>query len=85
LHQLLPYLLKSLASRESLVTRSLIMNPSPDDLVKIEVPEPGAPSTIVMGGGDLPEVKLGPYGNPALAEKDAADLRAFLVALLASN
>jgi len=51
--------------------------------VKIEMPEPGAPSTIVVGGGKLPEVKLGPYENPALAEKDATGLRAFLVALLA--
>jgi len=61
------------------------MRPSPDDLVKIEVPEPGAPSTIVVGGGNLPEVKLGPYENPALADKDAKDLRAFLAALLASE
>jgi hypothetical protein len=58
---------------------------NPDDLVKIEVPEPGAPSTIVVGGGDLPEVKLGPYENPALAENDAKDLRAFIVALLAGK
>ena len=59
------------------------MNPSPEDLVKIEVPEPGAPSTIFIGGGDLPEAKIGPYANPSLAENDAKDLRAFLAALLA--
>jgi hypothetical protein len=59
------------------------MKHSPEDLVKIEVPEPGAPSTIVIGGSDLPEVKLGPYVNPALAEKDAADLQAFLATLMA--
>ena len=60
------------------------MPPTADDLVKIER-EPGEPSTIVIGGGDLPEVKFGPYANPSLAEQDAANLRAFLAALLASK
>jgi hypothetical protein len=55
----------------------------PEDLVKIEE-KPGE-HTIVLGGNDLPEVKVGPYANPALAEKDAESFRAFLAALLASQ
>lgn len=54
--------------------------PGLEDLVKIEE-NPGA-HTIVIGGGDLPEVKVGPYANPSLAQKDADSFRAFLAALL---
>ena len=63
--------------------QSMGLMPSPDDLVKIEK-APGA-HTIAIGGGDLPQVKVGPYANPALAEKDAESFRALLAALLASR
>ena len=48
-----------------------------DTLVQIER-KPGEPATVVMGGGDLPEVRLGPYPNPALAVQDADRIKAFL-------
>ena len=59
------------------------MKPTPEDLVKIECP-PGAASTIIIGGDKLPEVRVGPYENPAIAEKDAEAFRAFLAGLLAN-
>lgn len=61
------------------------MKPSPENLVKVDAPEPGAPWHVTLGGTGLPEVVLGPYENPATAEQDAAKIRAFLAALLAKK
>jgi hypothetical protein len=60
------------------------MKISVDMLVQIER-EPGEPATVVMGGGDLPKVRLGPYPNPALAEQDADRIKAFLIALAGAS
>jgi hypothetical protein len=59
------------------------MKPSPDDLVKVDAKEPDRTWHVTLGGDGLPEVVLGPYENPASAEKDAAKIRSFLAALLA--
>ena len=59
------------------------MKPSPDELVKVDAKEPGAPWHVTLSGQGLPEVILGPYENPAIAEQDAAKIKAFLTALLA--
>lgn len=57
--------------------------PSPDNLVKVDAKEPDRTWHITLGGDGLPEVVLGPYENPSLAEQDAAKIRTFLEALLA--
>jgi hypothetical protein len=39
----------------------------------------------VLGGKDLPEVKIGPEANPSLAKATAEQLKVFLRALDAKN
>ena len=58
---------------------------TPDELVNADAKEPGGSWHVTLGGNGLPEVVLGPYENPATAEQDAAKIRAFLAALLASK
>lgn len=60
------------------------MPPTPDDLVRVERLPGESANTIVIGGGKLPEVRIGPYENPAIAERDAENFRAFFAALLAT-
>ena len=55
-----------------------------DSLVRICRGEQGGPHYVVLGGGVLPEVKLGPEINPAIARDMANDLKAFLRELIAS-
>ena len=59
----------------------LSMRISPDTLVMIER-KPGEPATVILGGGDFPLVRFGPYPNPALAEQDAHKIKDFLAALV---
>ena len=58
------------------------MKHSPEDLVKADAKTPGDPWHVTLGGEGLPEVILGPYANPAIAQEDAAKIREFLTALL---
>lgn len=58
---------------------------SPDNLVKVDSKEPGGAWHITLGSDGLPGVELGPYENPSTAEQDAAKIRTFLAALLASK
>ena len=43
---------------------------------------PGGPWFVGLGGRCGPEVQLGPYENPAIAQEDAAKLRQFLAAMI---
>jgi hypothetical protein len=61
------------------------MKPSPENLVKADAKEPGAPWHVTLGGKGLPEVVLGPYKNPTIAQEDAAKIRVFLTALLSDQ
>jgi hypothetical protein len=61
------------------------MKTAPENLVKSDAKEPGAPWHVTLGGNGLPEVVLGPYGNPAIAQEDAAKIRVFLAALLSDK
>jgi hypothetical protein len=53
-----------------------------DKLVRIWQRQPGDSYYAVLGGGDLPEVKIGPEANPANAKATAKQLEAFINALL---
>jgi hypothetical protein len=46
---------------------------------------PGGSTYTVLGGGDLPEVRIGPEANPSLATGMAEQLKEFLRALLAKS
>ena len=60
------------------------MPPTPEDLVRVERLAGESANTIVIGGDKLPEVRVGPYANPSLAERDAENFKAFFAALLAN-
>lgn len=53
-----------------------------DRLVPIWQRQPGDSYYAVLGGGDLPEVKIGPEANPANAREKVKELEGFLAALL---
>ena len=61
------------------------MKHSPKNLVKADAQVPGAPWHVTLGGDGLPQVILGPYKNPAIAQEDAAKIREFLAALLSDK
>ena len=61
------------------------MKTSPEELVKVDAKEAGGAWHVTLGGDGLPEVVLGPYENPAIAQEYAAKIREFLVALLAGK
>ena len=56
-----------------------------ENLVRVWQPQPGDSYYAVLGGGDLPEVKIGPTANPENAKAIADDLRAFIRVLLNRN
>ena len=58
---------------------------TPDDLVNVDAQQAGGSWHVTLGGDGLPALILGPYGNPATAEQDAAKIRTFLTALLDSR
>ena len=58
---------------------------TPDELVKVDAKDPDRTWHVTLGGDGLPEVVLGPYENPSIAEQDAAKIRGFLAALLADK
>jgi hypothetical protein len=53
-----------------------------DPLVRIWQRQPGDSYYAVLGGGDLPEVRIGPEANPANARAKVKELEFFLAALL---
>ena len=46
---------------------------------------PSGSSYVVLGGDELPEVRIGPEENPSLAKEKSEQLKVFLRALLAKN
>ena len=55
-----------------------------DELVRVVQSSSGS-SYAVLGGDDLPEVRIGPEPNPAISRETAEQLKMFLRALLAKN
>jgi hypothetical protein len=55
-----------------------------DKLVRLSH-SPAGSTYVILGGGDLPEVQIGPEANPSLAKELAEQLKVFLHALLAKN
>lgn len=55
-----------------------------DGLIRVTHSEPGGPYYVVLSGDDLPEVRIGPEANPAIARQIADELKAFLQKLLAT-
>ena len=53
-----------------------------DRLVRIWQRQPGDSYYAVLGGGDLPEVRIGTEANPANAREKVKELETFLSALL---
>jgi hypothetical protein len=55
-----------------------------EHLVRIEESSPGGPYFVVLGGDALPEARIGPETNPAIAREIARDVTAFLKGVIAA-
>lgn len=56
-----------------------------ENLVCAVCPQPGGPWFVELRNGAVATVRLGPYGNPALAREDAERIETFLEKLLAGK
>ena len=55
-----------------------------EHLVRIQESAPGGPYFVVLGGGSLAEVRIGPESNPAIARETANKVSTFLNEVIAA-